>query len=37
MGVPPEINTVVKAVVVLLVCLSQSEAFRQIFMQRRGA
>jgi hypothetical protein len=35
--VPPEINTVVKAIVVLLVCLSQSESFRQLIMQRRDA
>ena len=37
MGVPPEINIVVKAIVVLAVCLSQSEVFRQMLVQRRGA
>jgi simple sugar transport system permease protein len=37
MGVPPEVNTVVKAIVVLVVCLSQSEAFRQLLVQRKSA
>lgn len=36
MGVPPEVNMVVKAVVVFLVCLSQSAQFRQLFA-RAGA
>ena len=36
MGVPPEVNMVVKAVVVFLVCLSQSAQFRQLFV-RAGA
>jgi galactofuranose transport system permease protein len=35
MGVPPEINMVVKAVVVFLVCLSQSAQFRALWT--RGA
>jgi galactofuranose transport system permease protein len=34
LGVPPEVNMVVKSVVVFLVCLSQSPEFRQIL--RRG-
>jgi ribose/xylose/arabinose/galactoside ABC-type transport system permease subunit len=37
MGVPPEVNMVVKAVVVFLVCLSQSAQFRQLFMRRSAA
>lgn len=36
LGVPPEVNMVVKAVVVFLVCLSQSAQFRQLFMRGRG-
>ena len=36
LGVPPEVNMVVKAVVVFLVCLSQSAEFKQLF-SRRGA
>ena len=35
MGVPPEVNMVVKAVVVFLVCLAQSEEFKRLF--RRGS
>ena len=31
LGVPPEVNMVVKAIVVFLVCLSQSPQFRRIF------
>jgi len=31
MGVPPEVNMVVKSIVVFLVCLSQSSQFRQRF------
>jgi ribose/xylose/arabinose/galactoside ABC-type transport system permease subunit len=34
LGVPPEVNMVVKAVVVFLVCLSQSPQFRQMFARR---
>jgi ribose/xylose/arabinose/galactoside ABC-type transport system permease subunit len=34
LGVPPEVNMVVKAVVVFLVCLSQSDEFKQMF--KRG-
>jgi ribose/xylose/arabinose/galactoside ABC-type transport system permease subunit len=34
LGVPPEVNMVVKAVVVFLVCLSQSAQFRQLFVRR---
>ncbi len=37
LGVPPEVNMVVKAVVVFLVCLSQSAQFRTIFMRRTVA
>ncbi|WP_332877984.1 ABC transporter permease [Massilia sp. S19_KUP03_FR1] len=36
LGVPPEVNMVVKAVVVFLVCLSQSPQFRQLFVRRRA-
>ena len=36
MGVPPEINLVVKAVVVFAVCLAQSEAFRSMLFQRHS-
>jgi ribose/xylose/arabinose/galactoside ABC-type transport system permease subunit len=35
LGVPPEINLVVKAVVVFMVCLIQSEALRRMLFQRR--
>ena len=35
MGVPPEVNLVVKAVVVFAVCLAQSAAFRAMVFQRR--
>ena len=34
LGVPPEVNMVVKAVVVFLVCLSQSAQFKQMFARR---
>ena len=37
LGVPPEVNMVVKAVVVFLVCLSQSAQFKQLFSRRRAA
>ncbi|MBA4281881.1 MAG: sugar ABC transporter permease, partial [Ralstonia sp.] len=36
MGVPPEINLVVKAVVVFAVCLAQSPAFRSMLFQRHS-
>ena len=35
-GVPPEINLVVKAIVVFVVCLIQSEALRKMLFQRRA-
>ena len=35
LGVPPEINLVVKAIVVFAVCLIQSEALRNMLFQRR--
>ncbi|RUT36520.1 ABC transporter permease [Paenibacillus zeisoli] len=35
MGVPPEVTLVVKSVVVLVVCLIQSEAFGSVFAARR--
>ena len=34
LGVPPEVNMVVKAIVVFLVCLSQSAQFKQLFSRR---
>ena len=34
LGVPPEVNMVVKAVVVFLVCLSQSAQFKALFSRR---
>lgn len=37
LGVPPEVNMVVKAVVVFLVCLSQSSEFRQVLRRGRRA
>ncbi|MES3026040.1 MAG: ABC transporter permease [Pseudomonadota bacterium] len=37
LGVPPEINMVVKAVVVFLVCISQSPEFKRMFTRRRAA
>jgi simple sugar transport system permease protein len=37
MGVPPEITLVVKAIVVLIVCLIQSESFRQAVVKGRRA
>jgi galactofuranose transport system permease protein len=36
LGVPPEINLVVKAIVVFLVCLIQSEALRNMLFQHRA-
>lgn len=36
-GVPPEITLVVKAIVVLIVCLIQSEAFRKSLASKRKA
>lgn len=33
LGVPPEVNMVVKSIVVFLVCLSQSAEFKQLFKQ----
>ncbi|MNE78032.1 Inner membrane ABC transporter permease protein YtfT [compost metagenome] len=35
MGVPPEVTLVVKSVVVLIVCLIQSETFGAVFAARR--
>lgn len=37
LGVPPEVNMVVKAVVVFLVCISQSPEFKKMFARRRSA
>jgi simple sugar transport system permease protein len=37
LGVPPEVNMVVKSVVVFLVCLSQSSEFRQVLRRGRRA
>ncbi len=37
LGVPPEVNMVVKSVVVFLVCLSQSAEFKQLFARGRTA
>ena len=34
LGVPPEVNMVVKSVVVFLVCLSQSAEFKQLFSRK---
>ena len=36
LGVPPEVNMVVKSVVVFLVCISQSDQFRQLWQRRRA-
>jgi ribose/xylose/arabinose/galactoside ABC-type transport system permease subunit len=36
LGVPPEVNMVVKSIVVFIVCMSQSSEFRQL-LKRRGA
>ena len=36
LGVPPEINLVVKAIVVFVVCLIQSESLRKMLFQRRA-
>jgi simple sugar transport system permease protein len=36
LGVPPEVNMVVKAIVVFIVCISQSGEFRQLFKKRTG-
>ncbi|RSZ58915.1 ABC transporter permease [Massilia atriviolacea] len=37
LGVPPEVNMVVKSVVVFLVCLSQSAQFKHLFSRARSA
>jgi simple sugar transport system permease protein len=37
LGVPPEVNMVVKAVVVFAVCMSQSSEFRNVLRQLRGS
>lgn len=37
LGVPPEVNMVVKAAVVFVVCLSQSSEFKRIWTSRRKA
>lgn len=37
LGVPPEVNMVVKAVVVFLVCLSQSAQFRHLLTRRSAS
>lgn len=37
LGVPPEVNMVVKAVVVFLVCISQSPEFKKMFARGRAA
>lgn len=34
LGVPPEVNMVVKSVVVFLVCISQSDQFKRLFKRR---
>ena len=34
LGVPPEVNMVVKSVVVFLVCISQSDQFKQLWKRR---
>jgi ribose/xylose/arabinose/galactoside ABC-type transport system permease subunit len=34
LGVPPEVNMVVKSVVVFLVCMSQSDQFKQLWQRR---
>ncbi|MGK5065074.1 ABC transporter permease [Janthinobacterium sp. LB3P112] len=36
LGVPPEVNMVVKSVVVFLVCLSQSSQFKQLLHRRKA-
>jgi simple sugar transport system permease protein len=36
LGVPPEVNMVVKSVVVFLVCISQSDQFRQLWQRGRA-
>ncbi|OWY29201.1 ABC transporter permease [Herbaspirillum robiniae] len=36
LGVPPEVNMVVKSIVVFLVCLSQSPEFRRIFKSAKS-
>lgn len=37
LGVPPEVNMVVKAIVVFMVCISQSPEFKKIFARGRAA
>jgi simple sugar transport system permease protein len=34
LGVPPEVNMVVKSVVVFLVCISQSDQFKNLWKRR---
>lgn len=34
LGVPPEVNMVVKSVVVFLVCISQSDQFKSLWKRR---
>ena len=36
LGVPPEVNLVVKAIVVFVVCLLQSQALRDMLFPRRA-
>ena len=36
LGVPPEVNMVVKSVVVFLVCMSQSSEFKQLLQRRKA-
>ncbi|MFP5392890.1 MAG: ABC transporter permease, partial [Gammaproteobacteria bacterium] len=37
LGVPPEVNMVVKSIVVFLVCLSQSDEFKKLFARKNAA
>jgi ribose/xylose/arabinose/galactoside ABC-type transport system permease subunit len=37
LGVPPEVNMVVKSIVVFVVCISQSSEFRNLLKNRRAA
>jgi simple sugar transport system permease protein len=34
LGVPPEVNMVVKSIVVFVVCISQSSEFKQLIKRR---
>jgi simple sugar transport system permease protein len=36
LGVPPEVNMVVKAVVVFIVCIAQSNEFKHLLRGRRA-